>query len=78
VDHIFGEIKLSTFLVEWGYRLTEADARASIYNGVVKVNGEVVRDPDKLVCRVRLYEVICGTTHGEFKFKEESCKVKLN
>lgn len=60
VEHIHGMFSLYQLVFIFDLRQSEADAKASIRNGVVKVNGKTIVNPDEMFSLVRLNELQCG------------------
>ena len=60
MEHLHGTFPLSTLVVMFGLRSTETEAKASIRNGVVKINSKPVVNPDAHYSLVRLDEIQCG------------------
>ena len=69
MDHTHGKFTLSMLVFTFGLRNSESDARASILNGVVKVNGKKVVNPAEQFSLVRLNELQCGQHIIEFNRK---------
>lgn len=60
MSSVIGQFKLTTLLVSFGLRQNEMEAKGSIRNGVVKVNGNRVQDPNKSFPLVVINEIECG------------------
>ena len=59
-EHLHGMFPVSMLVYTFGLRKTEVDARNSVRNGVVKVNGKIVVNPDETFSLLRLNELSCG------------------
>lgn len=60
MGNLLGSFKLSQLIVNFGLRTSEADAKCSIRNGVVAVNGKIENNPEKEISLVTLNELKCG------------------
>ena len=61
MDYPHGPFPLSMLILLFQFRLTEADAKAAIHNGIVKVNGVKVVDPNRQFVWAKLNEIQCGS-----------------
>ncbi len=69
MGRIYDTVSLSELIVQFGMRPSLAEARSSIRNGVVKVNGEVVVNPDEQYKTSEVMELQCVHKIIEFNWK---------
>jgi hypothetical protein len=61
MDYPHGTFSLSMLILLFQFRFTEADAKVAIHNGIVKVNGVKVVDPNRQFVWAQLHEIQCGS-----------------
>ena len=59
MDRYFGTASVSFWVHQFGLRISEAEARNAVRNGVVKINGEIVTDPQAQYSLASINEIKC-------------------